>query len=205
MAGARRRDGCHRSAHRCTSRSSARLAQTRQDVVGTGGVGSYEFLGWTSGYPEVTGYIIPTMWDCHQIIGDPDLGRRATCDGRVGAFGSSEPVEGGKAAPSRTSAASCVQHRPSHPRPCSLLRGTGDERFLKSAIRAAGLGSSRPRTRTGVGPHRIFKQMRRVYDSMSLRRSCGLPTRRRDDLRRSRATELRSSRSHSNTTTAGSI
>jgi hypothetical protein len=34
-----------------------------QDVVGTGGVGSFGFSGWSRGYPEVTGYIIPTIWD----------------------------------------------------------------------------------------------------------------------------------------------
>ena len=31
---------------------------TSQDRVGTGGVGSYEFYGWTPGFPEVTGYIL---------------------------------------------------------------------------------------------------------------------------------------------------
>ena len=32
-----------------------------QDIVGSGGVGCYEFYRWTKGYPEVTGYIIPTF------------------------------------------------------------------------------------------------------------------------------------------------
>jgi len=48
-----------------------------QDRSGSGGVASYEFYGWTSGYPEVTGYIIPTMWDCRHALGRPDLGDRA--------------------------------------------------------------------------------------------------------------------------------
>src|SRR6202007_3488720 len=34
-----------------------------QDKVGSGGIGSYDFSGWSRGYPEVTGYIIPTFWD----------------------------------------------------------------------------------------------------------------------------------------------
>src|ERR1041384_2285217 len=34
-----------------------------QDRLGSGGIACYEFAGWTSGYPEVTGYIIPTFWD----------------------------------------------------------------------------------------------------------------------------------------------
>lgn len=48
-----------------------------QDRVGTGGVGSYEFFGWTAGYPEVTGYVIPTMWDCRNALKQPELGHRA--------------------------------------------------------------------------------------------------------------------------------
>src|SRR5436190_18246325 len=39
-----------------------------QDHVGSGGVGDYQFHGWTPGYPEVTGYIIPTFWDYHQLL-----------------------------------------------------------------------------------------------------------------------------------------
>jgi hypothetical protein len=48
-----------------------------QDVVGSGGVGCYEFGGWTRGYPEVTGYIIPTVWAAHHHLGSADLRRRA--------------------------------------------------------------------------------------------------------------------------------
>ena len=32
-----------------------------QNQVASGGVGDYTFHGWTPGYPEVTGYIIPTF------------------------------------------------------------------------------------------------------------------------------------------------
>jgi rhamnogalacturonyl hydrolase YesR len=48
-----------------------------QDRSGAGGVASYEFYGWTKPYPEVTGYIIPTMWDCRHGLDRPDLGDRA--------------------------------------------------------------------------------------------------------------------------------
>ena len=48
-----------------------------QDRSGAGGVASYEFYGWTTGYPEVTGYIIPTMWACRHALDRPDLGDRA--------------------------------------------------------------------------------------------------------------------------------
>ncbi len=48
-----------------------------QDEVGSGGVGSYYFSGWTAGYPEVTGYIIPTMWDYAYRLRREDLAQRA--------------------------------------------------------------------------------------------------------------------------------
>jgi hypothetical protein len=48
-----------------------------QDEVGSGGVGDYTFHGWTPGYPEVTGYIIPTLWDYHHLLGRDELAQRA--------------------------------------------------------------------------------------------------------------------------------
>ena len=48
-----------------------------QDGVGSGGVGDHRFGGWTPGYPEVTGYIIPTFWDYHAALGSDELAERA--------------------------------------------------------------------------------------------------------------------------------
>jgi uncharacterized protein YyaL (SSP411 family) len=48
-----------------------------QDRVGSGGVGDYQFHGWTTGYPEVTGYIIPTFWDYHRLLRRDALAQRA--------------------------------------------------------------------------------------------------------------------------------
>jgi hypothetical protein len=48
-----------------------------QDRLGSGGVACYEFGGWTSGYPEVTGYIIPTFWDAARVLERPALAERA--------------------------------------------------------------------------------------------------------------------------------
>ncbi len=48
-----------------------------QDRVGSGGVGDFRFQGWTPGYPEVTGYIIPTMFDWAQELGREELRSRA--------------------------------------------------------------------------------------------------------------------------------
>jgi hypothetical protein len=33
--------------------------------------------GWQPSYPETTGYIIPTLYDCARYLGEPDLRRRA--------------------------------------------------------------------------------------------------------------------------------
>ena len=48
-----------------------------QDRLGSGGVACYEFSGWTSGYPEVTGYIIPTFCDAAKVLERPELVKRA--------------------------------------------------------------------------------------------------------------------------------
>ena len=48
-----------------------------QNEVGSGGVGDLRFGGWTPGYPEVTGYIIPTFWDYHAALGNDELAERA--------------------------------------------------------------------------------------------------------------------------------
>jgi len=48
-----------------------------QNTVGSGGVGCYEFYRWTKGYPEVTGYIIPTFWDAFHLFGDEEYKNRA--------------------------------------------------------------------------------------------------------------------------------
>jgi hypothetical protein len=48
-----------------------------QDKVGSGGVGSYDFSGWSRGYPEVTGYIIPTVWDYARYTERDGLRQRA--------------------------------------------------------------------------------------------------------------------------------
>jgi hypothetical protein len=48
-----------------------------QDRVGSGGVGCYEFYRWTAGYPEVTGYVIPTLFDLARRLGRDDLRERA--------------------------------------------------------------------------------------------------------------------------------
>ncbi|MBF0128020.1 MAG: hypothetical protein HQM02_12530, partial [Magnetococcales bacterium] len=37
----------------------------------------FDARGWQPSYPETTGYIIPTFFDCARYLNDADLGRRA--------------------------------------------------------------------------------------------------------------------------------
>lgn len=69
--------GAARMASEDRARGALGWIRRSQDQVGSGGVGDYRFGGWTPGYPEVTGYIIPTFWDYHRVTGDDDLAQRA--------------------------------------------------------------------------------------------------------------------------------
>lgn len=131
---------------------------------GTGGVGSYQMLGWTTGYMEVTGYIIPTMWDCNRIAGDPDLARRATwmADWEL----LLQHPDGGWEGGSQGQGEPPIVFNTGQ-----VLRGLmrtheelGDEKYLKSAIRAADwiVSTQDP---DGSWTTANFRQMKRVYDS----------------------------------------
>jgi uncharacterized protein YyaL (SSP411 family) len=48
-----------------------------QERLRSGGVACYDFGGWTSGYPEVTGYIIPTFLEAARVLERPALAHRA--------------------------------------------------------------------------------------------------------------------------------
>jgi hypothetical protein len=135
-----------------------------QDVVGTGGVGSYQLLGWTTGYPEVTGYIIPTIWDCCRLTGDPDLARRATwmADWELSIQQPGGGWEGGAVGEGEP---------PIVFNTGQVIRGLvrtyeelGDEKYLESATRAADwiVSTQDP---DGSWTTANFRQMKRVYDS----------------------------------------
>lgn len=59
------------------AKNSLNWLKHSQNTVGSGGVGCYEFYRWTKGYPEVTGYIIPTFWDAFHLFGDEEYKNRA--------------------------------------------------------------------------------------------------------------------------------
>jgi uncharacterized protein YyaL (SSP411 family) len=70
-------DGSDHAALEAGVRRALAWIEYSQDRLGSGGVACYEFGGWTSGYPEVTGYIIPTFWDAARVLERPSLGERA--------------------------------------------------------------------------------------------------------------------------------
>ncbi len=135
-----------------------------QDRVGSGGVGSYEFYGWTSGYPEVTGYIIPTMWDCRKALGREELADRAVrmTDWELRIQkpegGWEADVEGGNQPPVVFNTGQVMR---------GLLRShqeTGDGRYLDAAVRA-GDWIVENQEADGSWTLANYRQLKRVYDS----------------------------------------
>ena len=135
-----------------------------QDRVGTGGVGSYEFYGWTQGYPEVTGYIIPTIWDCRNVLGQEKLAERAVrmADWELRIQNEDGGWEGGVEGQNETSLVFNTGQ---------VIRGllrthqeTGDGRDLDAAIRA-GDWIVKHQEEDGSWTRANHLQMKRVYDS----------------------------------------
>lgn len=135
-----------------------------QDRVGSGGVGCYEFYGWTAGYPEVTGYIIPTLWDLHHRLGRDDLARRAVraADWELGIQlpqgGFEGEYEGDGAPPVVFNTGQVIR---------GLLRTaeeTGERRYLDAAARAGGWIVANQED-DGSWARANFKGLKRVYDS----------------------------------------
>jgi hypothetical protein len=151
-----------------TVRESLQLAlrwlETSQDRVGSGGIGSYEFYGWTPGFPEVTGYILPTIWDCRHALGREDLVDRAVrmADWELGiqkeGGGWEGNVEGAKQPPIVFNTGQVVR---------GLLRTyeeTGEARYLESAVRASDW-IAKNQEEDGSWTFANFLQMKRVYDT----------------------------------------
>jgi hypothetical protein len=135
-----------------------------QDRVGSGGIGCYDFYRWTRGYPEVTGYIIPTFWDCARALGREDLGGRAVrmadWELRVqrpeGAFEGG--YEGDGKPPVVFNTGQVIR---------GLLRSaseTGDVRYRDAAVRA-GDWIVANQDADGSWTTANYKGMKRVYDS----------------------------------------
>jgi rhamnogalacturonyl hydrolase YesR len=135
-----------------------------QDQVGSGGVGCYEFYRWTAGYPEVTGYIIPTLWDYSREYGREDLAGRAVrmADWELRIQRPSGGFEGeyeGNGQPEVVFNTAQVIR--------GLLRTaeeTGESRYLDAASRA-GEWIVAKQDDDGSWTKANYKGMKRVYDS----------------------------------------
>ena len=152
------------AAVRAALERALRWLTVAQDRVGTGGVGSYEFYGWTQGYPEVTGYIIPTIWDCRDTLGAEKLAERAVwmADWELRIQkengGWEAGVEGQHQPPIVFNTGQVVR---------GLLRTyqeTRDERYLDAAVRA-GDWIVTHQEEDGSWTRANYMQMKRVYDS----------------------------------------
>jgi Prenyltransferase and squalene oxidase repeat len=135
-----------------------------QDRVGTGGVGCYEFYRWTAGYPEVTGYIIPTLWDCSRELGREDLEARAIrmAEWELGIQRPEGGFEGGYEGDAEPPVVFNTGQ---------VIRGllrtaeeTGESRYLDAAARA-GAWIVANQDEDGSWTRANFKGMKRVYDS----------------------------------------
>ena len=135
-----------------------------QDAAGTGGVASYEFYGWSSGYPEVTGYLIPTLWDLAHARARNDLGdraiRMAEWELRI------QKPEGGWESGYEGAGRPAVVFNTGQ-----VVRGmvrtheeTGEDRYADAAVRAADwiVACQEP---DGSWAKTNYRGLRRVYDS----------------------------------------
>jgi hypothetical protein len=137
-----------------------------QDEVGSGGVGDYEFAGWTRGYPEVTGYIIPTFWDYHGLLARDDLSQRAIrmADWELrlqkpeGGFESL--YEGENQPPVVFNTGQVIRGL------ARTYNETGEERYLEAAVRAADwiVANQEP---DGSWTKAGYLGMKRTYDAFA--------------------------------------
>ena len=135
-----------------------------QDRIGSGGVGCDELYRWTRGYPEVTGYIIPTMFDAAAELRRPELAERAVrmAEWELRIQRSDGGWEGGYEGDGLPSTVFNTGQ---------VIRGllpasaeTGDQRFLDAAERAGRwIVSTQEPDGSWAGAN--FKGMRRVYDT----------------------------------------
>jgi hypothetical protein len=134
-----------------------------QDRSGSDGVASYEFYGWSSGYPEVTGYLIPTLFD-HSGGEGGDLARRA---GRMADWELRiQRPEGGWQSGYETSGRPPVAFNTGQ-----VIRGltrayeeTGEAKYFEAAVRG-GDWLLTTQEADGSWARANYRGMKRVYDT----------------------------------------
>lgn len=110
-----------------------------QDVTGDGGVSAWYHLvrGWSTSYPETTGYTIPTFLTYGQLLAEPEAKRRAIqmADFECNVQLPSGAVRGGqmagKAAPAVFNTGQVLFGW------VAAYQATGERRYAEAAIRAA--------------------------------------------------------------------
>lgn len=135
-----------------------------QDKVGSGGIGCYEFYRWTKGYPEVTGYIIPTVINASKYYLDNDLKDRSIkmADWELKIQREDGGWEGfyeGDGKPSVVFNTGQVIRGM-----ISIYKETKEQKYLDAAIRSANWIIS-TQDEDGSWTTTNFKQMKRVYDT----------------------------------------
>ena len=146
-----------------------------QDRVGSGGVGDYQFHGWSPGYPEVTGYIIPTFWDYHRALGDDDLAQRAIrmAEWELGlqqpAGGFESLYEGEGRPPVAFNTGQVIRGL------TRTYQETGEQRYLDGAVRAGDwmVANQEP---DGSWTKANYLGMKRTYDAFAAAGLAGLFT-----------------------------
>jgi uncharacterized protein YyaL (SSP411 family) len=143
---------------------SLRWIKQSQDKINSGGVGCYEFYRWTKGYPEVTGYIIPTFWDCYHVLGDKALKERAismadwelSIQKEIGGW--EGYYEGDNQPPVVFNTGQVIRGL------IRTYRETNEEKYLESAIKAADWIVN-TQDEDGSWTSTNYKNMKRVYDT----------------------------------------
>ena len=142
VLGSRRDQSASKSPHEFSDRDHVSVAAEwlchAQDMSGDGGViGRYRLdQGWTSSYPETTGYIIPTFIQLAAVLGDDFLDRASRCvEFLLGVQLENGAFPAGEIADNRT--------RPSTFNSAQIVHGllawhkkTGDPASLDAAFRA---------------------------------------------------------------------
>lgn len=152
-----------------------------QDSGTDGGMGSYHLIdGWGPSYPETTGYIIPSMLEMSEVLGEPSLADRALRAGEwlLGIQHGGGGWQGGRVGEGRPpvvfNTAQVVRGM------LALYRHTGEERWRDAAIKAGAWIASVQEADGSWATHNFLGRAR-VYDTyvdaplLEVAKLCGMP------------------------------
>lgn len=154
----------HKLDYKNLALSSLNWLKHSQDIIGSGGIGCYEFYRWTTGYPEVTGYIIPTFWNAYHLFGDEDYMKRAIkmaeweLQIQKSGGGWEGFYEGDGQPPVVFNSGQVLRGM------IRTFKETNDEKYLSAAIKCANWIVS-TQDEDGSWTNTNYKKMKRVYDT----------------------------------------